>query len=313
MHVLSEGLATFPQDPAHFLDFNFARNKLKDILLIPGLFEMNDLRAYASKYRIVHLELEEPNRFCVVPQHWLDSTYESKIEKVFTLCPYTAKWLNTIQGFEKRVPVFFPFSRRYIPKIQKKRYEVIYTGHLAADSVLEYIKTLKEFNYAWVSNSDHELVTHKEAPYIEKLNLMAQSKVTLVHNLLYPKVKHFSNIRSIPHYQDNLAFQDIPRQDWWWKLTGHNPIYMPQLKSRVFEAAFCRSLILCRKDSFKVIECYFEPDKDFVYYEHGHLKETLQSILEQFDQYLPMINRAFDKAVEQYTTHAFYDKYLKDL
>jgi len=92
--------------------------------------------------------------------------------------------------------------------------------------------------------------------------------------------------------------------------TGYE-IAVPQLKSRIFEAAFCRSLILCKKDNFNVIEKYFTPNKEFVYYEEGKLFEKVNSILGNFEDYLPLIERAYNRAVKEYTTAAFYEKFLK--
>jgi spore maturation protein CgeB len=93
-------------------------------------------------------------------------------------------------------------------------------------------------------------------------------------------------------------------------LTGPE-IEVPQLKSRVFEAAFCRSLILCKKDGFNVIEKYFTPNEEFVYYEEGKLVETVNRVLTNYDAYLPVIDKAYNRAVAQYTTNAFFERYLK--
>ena len=53
----------------------------------------------------------------------------------------------------------------------------------------------------------------------------------------------------------------------------------------MFEAAFCRSLILCRRDRWNVIERFFEPGEEFVYYEEGKLTETLGRVLADFGAY----------------------------
>jgi spore maturation protein CgeB len=85
---------------------------------------------------------------------------------------------------------------------------------------------------------------------------------------------------------------------------------VPQLKSRVFEAAFSRSLILCKRDPFNVIENFFEPEEEFVYFDEGELKEKLVDILLNYEKYLPIIENAYVKAVNQYTTEEFFNQYL---
>ena len=91
-------------------------------------------------------------------------------------------------------------------------------------------------------------------------------------------------------------------------------VYMvPQLKTRAFEAALCHSLILCLRDPFNIIERFFEPDKEFVYYEPGKLEEKIREILANYDSYKPMIERAHKKFMAEYTTKRFVEKFLKDM
>ena len=175
------------------------------------------------------------------------------------------------------------------------------------------METISQFNYRLVSNSGHDLVTNRGVGYEEKLGLISQSRITLTHNLLYPTVRHVLNVWKYPEWFANKAFSDIPRGAIGLvkRLLMGPEIEVPQLKSRIFEAAFCRSLILCKKDNFNVIEKYFTPGEEFVYYDEGRLVETVNKILANYDAYLPVIDRAYKRAAEQYTTAAFFEKYLK--
>lgn len=263
-----------------------------------------------KKMRVVRLEFEEPNKF-FIPENF--DAYDGDFHRVLTLCPYTAEYLNERQGVERRVPIFFPFDEAFIPPKSEKRYDIIYTGHLHPKPIMRDMKLISRFNYRLVSNSGHELVTDRGVGYQEKLDLISQSKITLTHNLLYPTVRHVLNVWKYPEWRDNKAFSDIPRGliGLAKRLMTGQEIEVPQLKSRVFEAAFCRSLILCKKDNFNVIEKYFTPGEEFVYYEEGRLVETVNKILANYDAYLPIINKAYKRAVSQYTTAAFFEKYLK--
>ena len=263
-----------------------------------------------KKMRVVRLEFEEPNKF-FIPENF--DAYDGDFHRVLTLCPYTAEYLNERQGVERRVPIFFPFDEAFIPPKSEKRYDIIYTGHLHPKPIMRDMKLISRFNYRLVSNSGHELVTDRGVGYQEKLDLISQSKITLTHNLLYPTVRLVLNVGKFPEWRDNKAFSDIPRGliGLAKRLMTGQGIEVPQLKSRVFEAAFCRSLILCKKDNFNVIEKYFTPGEEFVYYEEGRLVETVNKILANYDAYLPMIDRAYNRTVSQYTTAAFFEKYLK--
>jgi len=267
--------------------------------------------AAIKKMRVVRLEFEEPNKF-FIPEDF--DAYDGDFHKVFTLCPFTAKYLNERQKVERRVPIFFPFNEAFIPPMSEKRYDIIYTGHLHPKPIMRDMKTISRFNYRLVSNSGHELVTNRGIGYQEKLNLIAQSRITLTHNLLYPTVGHVLNVWKYPDWRANKAFSDIPGALGLLKrlLTGPE-IEVPQLKSRIFEAAFCRSLILCKKDKFNVVEKYFTPGEEFVYYEEGKLVETVNKIIGDYDAYLPVIDQAYKRAIEQYTSVAFFEKYLKTI
>ncbi len=110
-------------------------------------------------------------------------------------------------------------------------------------------------------------------------------------------------------YWNNEAFKHIPPPWKPWELFTKN-FHVPQLKSRAFEAAVSRSLILCRKDEFNVIERYFTPDKEFLYYEPGTLEQTIGDILTHYSDYADIIKRAYNRAIRQYTVKAFVKKYL---
>jgi len=62
-----------------------------------------------------------------------------------------------------------------------------------------------------------------------------------------------------------------------------------------------------------MIERFFEPEREFVYYEPNKLEESLENILKNYKSYEPVIENAFQKANSQYTTEKFFEKYLKNM
>lgn len=323
MKIVKRSSHGYIQDPTKNLGFEIYEGQGNvDVALVVAAFDQAagcwdqfnldpaELAAI-KRMRVVRLEFEEPNKFFVAENF---GAYDGDFHKVFTLCPFTAKYLNEQQRADRRVPIFFPFNENFIPPESEKLYDIIYTGHLHPKPILRDMKAISRFNYRLVSNSDHELVTNRGAGYQEKLSLISQSKITLTHNLLYPTIRHVFNVWGYPNWRENQAFSDIPGPFGLLKKLLVGPeIEVPQLKSRIFEAAFCRSLILCKKDNFNVIEKYFTPDKEFIYYEEDRLVETINKILSNYDRYLPVIDNAYSRAVDQYTSAAFFDKYLKEI
>jgi hypothetical protein len=320
MRTLQEGRKSYPEDPTYYFEFDRFSGEAGDFILCEGWFDYRLLEQMRGE-RIVYLEFEEPNRFLSADALFNHIEFEDYFDKIFTICPYTARWLNQQSGNDKRTPVFFPFNERYIPPPVAKEFDVIYTGHISIPPVMKLVRELSEFNYRCVSHNDHPLVTNRDVSYASKLELISRSKVTLVHNLLYPNWKHVRVLQSeVGAFTENEAFALTPR-----RFNFLSPIIdrvapalsadvvMPQLKSRLFEAAFCRSLILCLRDHWNIVEQFFTPGVEFVYYEKGRLNQTLREILKNYGDYQSMVERAFERAVNNYTTEAFFHKYLKNL
>jgi len=306
----------YTQDPTRYLHLDRFKDTCGDFVLIEGIFEeSSQWKEYnfteeeiekIKKKKIIHLDFAQPTLFLLGDN---PDNYEGQLYKVFSICPYTSKWLNKRQHNNKHVPIYFPFNEDYIPQTHKKRYDIIYTGHILSPTIARYVKLISKFNYRVVSNSKNPLVTNRSASYTEKLKLIAQSKITLVTNLLYIRYYQLPFIWKIPNYLENEAFKLIPK---WYEIHKwfNKEILAPQLKSRVFEAAFAKSLILCRRDPFNIIERYFEPGKEFVYFEDNNLEETIQNILNNYELYEKVIERAYKRAVNNYTTKKFAENYL---
>jgi hypothetical protein len=319
MIVLKRTTKGYKQDPTKQFKFERFENECSDFVLVEAAFEEADkweqfglskeeFDKIKSK-KIVRLEFEEPNKFFLGDKM---ESYDYEFHKIYTLCPYTSDWLNKKEGIERRVPIFFPFNENDIPPISQKKFDVIYTGHIVSKKLLDDLKIIAKFNYRFVSNDRNKLVTNQNASYNEKIKLISESKITIVHNLLHPKRKYFKNIWNYEGWQNHEGFKLIPKPTQFWKIFTDKNIVVPQLKSRVFEAAFSRSLILCKRDQFNVIEKYFEPNKEFIYYENN-LEEKINEVLENYHDYEEIIENAFQRAIKNYTTKSFVNDYLKNI
>ena len=97
-----------------------------------------------------------------------------------------------------------------------------------------------------------------------------------------------------------------------------------QAKGRVFDAVFCKSIILCYKSPFVgelppyncPIEDYLDPKTDFIYFEDSKDLETkIKEILDDYDnpKYKKMVDSAYDKMKKNHDVKVIYEKYLVPL
>ena len=81
----------------------------------------------------------------------------------------------------------------------------------------------------------------------------------------------------------------------------------PQFKQRVHESAFSRSLILCKRDYWNIIEDYYEPGVDFIYFNHNsELEALIKDILNNYSDYETIIENAYNKSLN-YTSKNLYE------
>lgn len=318
MHVIKR-IQGYAQDPNRYFHLSDYAGQCGDFVLIeagfakPLLwneygFTRNQLEKIKSK-KIVRIEFDEPNKLYVGDRE----EYDKEFYKILTLCPYTAEWRNAKDHTKKRIPIFFPINERYIQPKRKKTIDIIYAGHIYSGDLRNEILPITSFNYSIISNTKDYIVTHASVSYREKMKLYSQSKITLVHNLIFRTYLHrVFNVWLSGDFWNNKAFKEFPLPWKPWELFTKS-MHVPQLKSRAFEAAINRSLILCRKDEFNVIENYFTPGREFVYYEAGELRKTISEILKNYKDYLPIIDRAYNRAIRQYTMKSFVKKYLKHI
>jgi len=277
-------------DPVYNLGFEKYENQCGDFYLMLGnVYDAINSGKYDDKKKIV-LSLEEPN-FCT-PGHHVDTF--NKVDKVLTICPYTASTINNRQF------VFFPFNQDYIPDEHEKQYDVIYSGSIQSPAVSEMINCMLPHNYVFINFDGDSRANHPKVSYKEKLNLYAKTKITVCHNLLWPSYGNVPRYKAFLNADKNLAFQHLDKG------------VMPQIKSRVFEAAFSKSLILCGYDYWNTIEYFFKPDEDFIYYTSmADLQEKLNEISNNYHKYTHIVENAYKKSINNYTTEKFVERYLK--
>jgi hypothetical protein len=285
-------------DPLLHLDLKRYENESHDFYLFLG-DAYNDVfsKEYYDKPRYF-LSLEEPN-FCMQRDSWHEHLTLGKNgslppEVVLTLCPYTIDSLKDINN--NRHLTFFPFNENYSYD-NKKEYDIIYSGsqppiYFWNDIFSEAKK--RNLSYAYCYYSPSQYTTHHSLSYKEKMILYSKSKISICHGIFnaWGGRKHLEFIGS----ENNRAFDAIR--------DGQN--IGPQVKSRTFESAFSKTLILMYHDQWNVSERFFKPDRDFLYF--SSLQE-LFDIIDDFKsnetKYSSIIESAYNVAVNNYTTKHF--------
>jgi len=255
----------------------------------------------------IFLNLEEPN-FCFSddgPVSKLNSgwgrdfidggvAYQAKYipDKVLTICPYMVEW----DDLNKREFVFLPYNNKFIKKeFKEKTYDVIYTGSIpkytCIGDVIEYIK---KYNYIDIC---YNRGNKANVSYVDKINYYSKTKIALVHGVV--GIGNLNQYRSFPKYENLKAFNN---------LDSH---LIPQFKYRVMESAFNKCIMLMLKDEWNVIENWFEPNVDFLYFEtFDEFKNMVDEILNNYNKYKYIADNAYNKAINNYTTKHFVERYL---
>ena len=293
---------TFDQDPTRFLDFEFASNdyRTKDIHFYispqdePFLLSQWGIKNYA-------LEFELPNEWFTKYKNKAIS-HECQFDKIFTIDPLFCKQRNVFLNKEIYVPVFFPFSEKNVSKYinSEKRYDVCISAGEFPRWVKKMLSQLYKLNLRICIISKFEqfvqFATHSNVSYKEKLDLIAQSKISICWNDI--SVEKF-----------NLSEKEIFDLNKQGVVIKNN--HITQHKSRIQEAAFCKSLIICKRDAFNIIEDIYNENENF-HYINGDDSDVdkILSIVTNYKTYQQNIESTYQLALEKYTTKAFYEKYI---
>ena len=110
-------------------------------------------------------------------------------------------------------------------------------------------------------------------------------------NLLYFTDAEVAAAKSHPQWHKNEAFCRIDEK------------IAPNTKTRPLEAIFNKTLVLLKEDPWHVFDNWFTPDEDFIYYKNDEdLEGKIREIINDWDDYKPIVENAYKKAVKLYTT-----------
>ena len=337
VYDLSEG---YPDDIDHYLKYHELGDESKSNVMFFGYAAINNasLREQYKHYdRKIAVTGEQPCAFLSGQQNVvnLSADTEDYFNKIYTICPYTADWLNLLHNKNKFEPAIIPYNINDIPnKKYEKEYDVIYWGGIHSQDHVAILELMEKENLRsnlftvhpvhwsapifnpggyydkgqrtpdgryferYIPEKFTNLITKISAPRSEMWEALRKTKIFVVTNTLYLSELHRDNVKKLPAHINNKAFSHLDQ------------LIAPQMKTRVVEAAFNKTLSLVKKDPWNVVENWFEPGKDFIYYEtNQQLPILVKEISENFHKYEHIIDNAYNKAIENYTSEKLFQKF----
>lgn len=270
--------------------------------------------------RRIHFNGEHPCTFTQETKlglHGLDRG--NLFTDIYTICPYTAEWANNKyhSGKNKFKPIIFPIDEenvlKYDPDI--KEYDSIFYGSVCGRTHENIINNISRFKYNfttlgrqhWYPNKSvdvaalAEKITHRNITTFQKWEILSKTRTVPIVNHLFLHDAHIKHIKSYDDWQSNKAFSHLDDN------------IACQLKPRITEAAFFKMLMLVKRDPWNAIELFFEPGKEFLYYtEETELPSMIEDANKNWDKYKPIVDAAYTKAMENYTTEKVLDRMMRE-
>jgi hypothetical protein len=283
--LIEDFTSNYQDDPITF--FNFDPKKLENIDVYLGIKSME--RFKKSSKPSVYIDFEAPNYSTIIDER---PNYYN-FDYIVSICPYTTAYQNTLKN--NHFSCYFPIHPINLKNIRKK-FDVIYTGQMHSTKLEQLLSVMTDYRYVNVSFTKSKLVTHRNISYAKKMKLVSQSRVSIIHNLVFP----------------NYPLSDYP-QALALGFNSKNNVY-PQLKSRAFEAAICKSLMLVLKDDYNIIENYFTPDSDFIYFSNkNELEYLISDAKNNPNKYESTVTNAYNKCVSLYAVENFLTDFIYPL
>jgi spore maturation protein CgeB len=72
-------------------------------------------------------------------------------------------------------------------------------------------------------------------------------------------------------------------------------------------------LMLVKRDPWNAIEFFYEPEKEFLYYEdESELPDMIREITNNWEKYKFIVDNAYERAINNYTTEAVLDTMMRN-
>lgn len=232
---------------------------------------------------------------------------------VYSICPYTTRFMNDYFGCEKFKYIPFPFTNHSLKEYGNYDSTTCWVGGVHGQDHVLALDVISKFKYKFISSQQavsylqhpyevgpNNKCTHVNVSNEEKMVQVSRCKSSLSFNKLYVK----------PGLPNNAFLTTRDKTITHRAFSHFEQGIMPQCKVRNNETASCKSLILCHRDPWNLIEDFYVPDEEFVYFDDfNQLEEILKDVESNFDKYKPIIENAFQRS-HNYTVEKMFE-YIK--
>jgi len=286
MRVVTDSSGDYADGPTVKINLTrFSTGSSKEVLFYgyQSLFNGKLRDEYKDYERKVLLNLWQPTEYCAPSQFIEQATpyvpdgglYEY-FDEIYSICPYTINYQQRFTGEQKYKLIWHPFAPpedyNGAPLDFRKPIDVCYFGGIHGDCHQKMATVMRMFNHRISYLYRMPFVTDVGLSHHDKLQLAASSKITVVYNQCALKPEHISNICQMRNWQANQAFDG---------LSLDNPIIC-QLKCRLFEALYCKNVLLIKRDRWNIVE-KFLPRESFIYFsDEADLEFKIRFVLDNY-------------------------------
>ena len=272
----------------------------EEVLMNGGawIYEHNIKEPYKDYKRKCLLALWSPCEFTAQVNYFHFDHYDFFTE-VYCVCPFTCQFMNEHYGYEKFKYIPYPFTNLSVTQFGNYDADVSWMGSIHGQDHISAVETMQKFNYKFLTSQrntwmhhplEYNAATHVLLPNDEKLVELSKARSSLSFNMIYmsPNSRK-NNLKAFEKYDEGI---------------------MPQFKVRNHEIASSKSLLLVKKDPWDLIEDFYEPEKEFIYFENfDELYDIIDDVSKNFDKYTGIIEAAYQKSL-LYTSEKIYN-YIK--
>lgn len=289
-------------------EFEKFNNEDSEIVLFNGVefIDNKNIRDEYKQYsRRILFAHWSPCEFTLKKDYFYFDAYEFFTD-IYCVCPFTCEFMNQYFGENKFKYIPYPYTNYSITEFNKYDSTVCWFGSISGNDHISAIETIKKYKYKFITSQrntwmhhpyEYNLCTHVNISTEKKLEEVSKCKASLTFNKLYMS----------PASINNKQYKNILHQSFDQFEKKH---IMPQFKARTHEIASCKSLILCMKDEWNLIEHFYTKNEEFLYFkDFNELDEILEDIDKNIEKYTQIINNAYNR-VQNFSVSKIF-KYIE--
>ncbi len=240
------------------------------------------------------LALWSPCEFTTTTGYYHFDHYDFFTE-VYCICPFTCDFMNDHYGYEKFKYIPYPFTNTSVTEFGNYDADCSWMGSIHGQDHIKAVETMLGFKYKFLTSQkntwmhhpyEYEKCTHVMLPPDDKLIELSKCRSSISFNMIYMSPNSRRN---------NLEAFELFDQG-----------IMPQFKVRTHEITTSKSLMLVKKDPWDLVEDFYEPEKEFLYFENfEELRDIIQDVSTNFEKYESIIEAAFLRS-KDYTVEKIY-------